>query len=394
MKLRKSMLRPSGRIAAVVSIGLAITTVGVLVSGCAKKSSSPLVGVFLALSGPQADFGRTTRDGIELAKDQINGSGGIGGQNLELAIEDDRGDSQEARTVVTKLVDQQGVIAVMGDVASSNSLNAAPVCQERKVPMITPSSTNPEVTKRGDYIFRVCFIDTFQGYVMAKFTSTDLKAKRAAILWDKSSDYSTGLHDVYQKEFVAMGGQIVADITYKQGDPDFSSQLTNIRAANPDVIFLPGYYTEVSLIARKARELGIKVPICGCDGWTSPELIKNAGTALEGCYFSDHYSPESTEPTVQKFVNAFKAKYGHEPNSLAALGYDTTWILAQAMKKADSLDPQKIRDEIARTKDYPGVTGRISLNSDRNAIKPAVVLRIAGDKFKYVTTINPVEITK
>lgn len=360
-----------------------------LLAGCAKRSSEPLVGVFMPLTGPTADFGLTTKDGIQLAVDEINAAGGINGKPMKLVIEDDRGIPAEARTAVTKLVDQSGVVALLGDVASSNSLAAAPVAQMRKIPMISPSSTNPEVTRAGDNIFRVCFIDPFQGYVMARFAAEHLNAKTAAVLWDNGSDYSTGLAEVFKEEFPKMGGKIVCDVVFRAGDIDFSSQPTKIRATNPDVIYVPGYYTEVALIGRKARELGITVPMMGGDGWTSASLIERAGNSLEGCYHSDHYSADSDEPHVRKFVQSFTKRYGHAPNSLAALGYDAAWILAEAMRRSEDLEPASIRKQIAQTKDYPAVTGKITINPERNAEKSAVVLQIRGKAVHYVTTIEP-----
>ncbi len=370
-------------------LAVLLGAVCVLLSGCAQKPREPLVGVYLSLTGDMADFGITTRQGIELAGEEINAAGGVNGQRLRLLVEDDRGKPEEARTVVTKLIDQQGVIAVLGEVASKNSLAAAPICQARRIPMVSPSSTNEEVTRKGDYIFRVCFVDSFQGYVMARFARDDLKAAKAAVLWDNGSDYSKGLSSVFKSQFSKMGGTIVADVTYAAGDVDFSSQLTRIRAAQPDVIYVPGYYTEVALIGRKARELGIRVPLLGGDGWDSENLLKRAGSFLDGCYFSSHYSSDTGSPVVDRFVRSFRERYGTMPNALAALGYDATWILAEAIKRAGSLEPSKIRDALAATKDYPGVTGRITINEERNAVKPAVVLQVKEGAFRYVTTIQP-----
>lgn len=366
-----------------------LVAVGAVSTGCARKPQEPLVGVYLALTGDMADFGITTRQGIELAAEEINAAGGINGQRLRLLVEDDRGKPEEARTVVTKLIDQQGVVAVLGEVASKNSLAAAPICQARGIPMLSPSSTNEEVTRKGDFIFRVCFVDSFQGYVMARFASENLKARTAAVLWDNGSDYSKGLSSVFKSDFQKMGGRIVADVTYAAGDVDFSSQLTRIRAAQPDVIYVPGYYTEVALIGRKARELGITVPLLGGDGWDSENLLKRAGAALDGCYFSSHYSSDTGSPVVERFVRSFQERYSTMPNALAALGYDATWILAEAMKRAGSLEPRKIRDALAATRDYPGVTGQITINEERNAVKPAVVLQVKNGAFRYVTTIQP-----
>jgi len=367
----------------------AVLLASAVLAGCSARRDEPVVGVYLSLTGDTADYGTTTRKGMELAADEINSQGGIAGKKLVLVIEDDRGKPEEARTVVTKLIDQQGVVAILGEVASKNSLAAAPICQSRGIPMLTPSSTNPDVTRKGDYIFRVCFVDSFQGYVMARFARDTLKASTAAVLWDNGSDYSKGLSTVFKADFERMGGKIVADVTYSAGDVDFSSQITRIRDREPDVIYVPGYYTEVTLIARKAREFGIKAPLLGSDGWDSDSLIERAGTALEGCFFSNHYSSGLKDPTVDRFVDRYRSKYGVAPNALAALAYDATWILAEAMKRAGTFDPAKIRDALASTKDYPGVTGRITINKDRNAVKPAVVLQVKGDSFRYYQTVKP-----
>lgn len=367
----------------------AVLLASAVLAGCSARRDEPVVGVYLSLTGDTADYGTTTRKGMELAADEINSQGGIAGKKLVLVIEDDRGKPEEARTVVTKLIDQQGVVAILGEVASKNSLAAAPICQSRGIPMLTPSSTNPDVTRKGDYIFRVCFVDSFQGYVMARFARDTLKASTAAVLWDNGSDYSKGLSTVFKADFERMGGKIVADVTYAAGDVDFSSQITRIRDREPDVIYVPGYYTEVTLIARKAREFGIKAPLLGSDGWDSDSLIERAGTALEGCFFSNHYSSGLKDPTVDRFVGRYRSKYGVAPNALAALAYDATWVLAEAMKRAGTFDPAKIRDALASTKDYPGVTGRITINKDRNAVKPAVVLQVKGDSFRYYQTVKP-----
>jgi branched-chain amino acid transport system substrate-binding protein len=277
----------------------------------------------------------------------------------------------------------------LGEVASSLSLAAAPICQQNKIPMISPSSTNPKVTQVGDYVFRVCFIDPFQGQVMSDFAMNNLKAQTAAILRDQKSDYSMGLADFFVKRFKEKGGTIVSDQSYVAGDVDFKSQLTNIREQKPDVIFVPGYYGEVGLIAKQARELGIKVALLGGDGWDSSKLYEIGGAALDGCYFSSHYSPESTDPKVQDFVKKYQAKYGEVPDALATLGYDAMGVLAAALKNAKSLSETDIRDAIAATKAYAGVTGSISLDANRDAVKPAVVLKIENSKASYVTTVNP-----
>jgi branched-chain amino acid transport system substrate-binding protein len=347
------------------------------------------IGEYGSLTGAQATFGTSTDNGIKLAVDEINGAGGINGKTLKLTAYDDQGDPAEAAVVVTKLITQDQVQVVLGEVASSLSLAAAPICQQNKIPMISPSSTNPKVTQVGDYVFRVCFIDPFQGQVMSDFAMNNLKAQTAAILRDQKSDYSMGLADFFVKRFKEKGGTIVSDQSYVAGDVDFKSQLTNIRGQKPDVIFVPGYYGEVGLIAKQARELGVKVALLGGDGWDSSKLYEIGGAALDGCYFSSHYSPESTDPKVQDFVKKYQTKYGQVPDALATLGYDSMGVLAAALKNAKSLSEADIRDAIAATKAYTGVTGSISLDANRDAVKPAVVLKIENSKASYVTTVNP-----
>jgi branched-chain amino acid transport system substrate-binding protein len=271
-------------------------------------------------------------------------------------------------------------------------LTAAPKAQEAKIPMITPSSTNPEVTRKGDYIFRVCFIDPFQGEVMAKFAANTLKAKRAAILADFNSDYSKGLTQFFKQSFTKLGGAIVDEKTYTQSDRDFSSQLTAIRASNPDVIYVPGYYGQVGVIAKQARQQGINVPILGGDGWDAPQLWDLGGEALSNTFISNHYSIDDPKPLIQKFVADYKARYGGvAPDALAALGYDAMKVLGDALKRAGGTDGAKLRDAIAQTKDYPGVTGTITINSERNVDKPATVLELKPKErtFAYKETIYP-----
>jgi len=348
-----------------------------------------LVGYYGDLSGRTSSFGQSTKNGAEMAADEINKAGGINGRMIQIITEDDQGEPNKAATVVTKLINQDKVAALLGEVASSNSLAAAPKAQEAKVPMISPSSTNPAVTQVGDYIFRVCFIDPFQGEVMAKFSANNLKAKRAAILYDFNSDYSRGLYEFFKRSFISQGGQIVSEKSYTQGDRDFSGQLTAIRAANPDVIYVPGYYGEVGVISNQTKQLGIKAPLLGGDGWDAPQLWQLGGASLNGNYISNHYSVDDPSPAIQKFVADYKARYNILPDALAALGYDSMKVLADAIKRAGSTENVKLRDAIAQTRDFPGVTGKITLDKDRNAVKPAVVLKLENSKFVYETTIAP-----
>ncbi len=358
-------------------------------SGSGANSDVIKVGEFASLTGSEATFGQSSHEGTELAIADLNAAGGVLGKRIDLITEDDQSQAGQPATVVRKLISSDGVVAILGEVASSRSLEAAPICQENKIPMVSPASTNPKVTEAGDYIFRVCFIDPFQGTVMANFARKTLKLNTAAVLKEASSDYSVGLAKYFVAGFTADGGKIVAEENFSHGDRDFTAQLTAIKADHPEGIFVPGYYTEVGLIALQARQLGITVPLFGGDGWESSSLVPIGGAALEGCYFSTHYSPEDTSPAVQNFVKAFRAKYGETPDTMAALGYDSALILADAIKRAGSTDGAKIRDALAATKDFQGVTGKITIDAHRNASKPAVILTIKNGKFEYVKTVEP-----
>ncbi|HET9525686.1 MAG TPA: ABC transporter substrate-binding protein [Pyrinomonadaceae bacterium] len=348
-----------------------------------------IVGYYGDLTGRTASFGTSTKNGVEMAVDEINKAGGVMGRKVRVIIEDDQGEPNKAATVVSKLVNQDKVHAVLGEVASSNSLAAAPKAQEARVPMISPSSTNPNVTQVGDYIFRVCFIDPFQGEVMAKFAANNLKAKKAAILYDFNADYSRGLREFFTRSFTKLGGQIVAEQSYTQGDRDFSGQLTQIRAANPDVIYVPGYYGEVGVISNQSKQLGIRAPLLGGDGWDAEQLWQLGGASLNGNYISNHYSVDDPSPAIRKFVADYQARYQAKPDALAALGYDSMRVLADAITRAGGTESAKLRDAIAQTRNFVGVTGSITIDKDRNAVKPAVVLRLQDQKFVYDTTIYP-----
>jgi branched-chain amino acid transport system substrate-binding protein len=368
---------------------LMVTALLTVSCGSKPNPNEIRIGEFASLTGSQATFGQSNHEGLLLAISEINAAGGIGGKQLVVTTVDDQGKPEEAAVAVTKLLTQDSSQVILGEVASSLSLAAAPICQTNKIPMISPSSTNPKVTQVGDYIFRVCFIDPFQGQVMADFAIDKLKAKTAAIFRDQKSDYSMGLADYFITRFLSKGGKIVSDQSYVQGDIDFKAQLTNLRATKPDVIFVPGYYTEVGLIARQARELRLKQPLLGGDGWDSPKLFEIGGKALEGCYHSDHFTAQSKDPKVQAYVKKYQAAWGHVPDALATLAYDAAGVLAQALKSAKTLSGQDIRDALASVKNYQGVTGSISMNENRDAVKPAVVLKISGGKEVYVSTVNP-----
>lgn len=339
-------------------------------------SDNVRVGVFMSLTGSTANFGISSVNGIKLAADEVNAAGGINGKQIELMVQDDRSDANEAATIVTKFVTQDQVHAILGEVASSRSIAAAPIAQNAKIPMLTPSSTNPEVTRKGDYIFRSCFIDPVQGAAIAQFAAKSLGAKNAAIMVDRKNDYSTGLEKVIKETFEKMGGKIVATQSYQEGDQDFNAQLTSLKGSNPEVIFVPGYYNDVGLIAKQAREKGITVPLVGGDGWDSVQLYAIGGSALNGSYFTNHYSPYDTDPKVQKFVNDYKSRYGTVPDALAATAYDAARIMFDAIKRSKSLNGADIRDALATTKDYPGVTGTVTFNENRDAVKPIVMIEI------------------
>jgi branched-chain amino acid transport system substrate-binding protein len=355
------------------------------------NSNEIVIGHFASMTGSEATFGQSTDNGIKLAVEEINQAGGINGKKFRLITYDDKGIAQEAGTAVTRLINKDQVKAVLGEVASGLSLAGAPVCQENGVPMISPSSTNPKVTKVGDMIFRVCFIDPFQGFVCAKFARENerLKAKKAAILYDQAAPYSVGLQEEFAKAFIALGGQISSKQTYQGGAQDFSAQLTSIRGSEPDVVFIPGYYTDVANIAIQARKLSIHVPLLGGDGWDSAKLAEIAGKDIDGCFYANHYSQQDPSPRVQDFIRKYREKQGTTPDGLAALGYDAARILFEAMKRAQSLSGKDIAATLAETKDFDGVTGRISIDKDRNPVKPAVILEMKNGVPTFVIKIEP-----
>jgi len=371
--------------------GLLALALAAAAAACAPGRSSKeiVIGEYGSLTGNTATFGQSTKNGSQMAFDEINKAGGLLGKPVKLIVEDDQSKPEEAATAVTKLINQNAVQAVLGEVASSRSLAAAPICQGARVPMVTPSSTNPKVTQVGDYIFRVCFTDIQQGEADAKFAAKSLKMKRAALLYDVRNDYSVGLRLVFAQKFKEFGGEIVAEQSYSEGDSDFRAQLTQLKSANPEVIYVPGYYTEVGTIARQSRDLGISAPLLGGDGWDSPRLWEIGGKALNGCYFSNHYSVDDPSPAVQKFVADYKSRFGATPDALAALGYDAAEILSDAIKRANSTDGPKVRTALAQTKDYAGVTGTITIDKDRNAVKPVVMLKVQDGKFVFQERIEP-----
>jgi branched-chain amino acid transport system substrate-binding protein len=373
---------------------LALSLLGV--SACKKSGGSGggsgdeiVIGHYASMTGNTAHFGQDTDKAIRLAIDEANAAGGVLGKKLKVVTLDDRGDSAEAANSVTRLIDVEKAVAILGEVASSLSLAGGRVAQRRKIPMVSPSSTNPKVTEVGDYIFRVCFLDPFQGKVMARFARENLKLEKVAILKDVKNDYSIGLAAAFKSAFEGMGGKIVEEQSYGQGDTDFSAQITAIKGTDAQAIFVPGYYSEVGSIARTAARLGVKLPLLGGDGWDAPDLFKIGGDALNGSYFSNHFAPDVATPKAQKFVTDFKAKYGAEPTGLGALGYDAAAVLVDAIKRAGKLDSAAIRDALAKTKGFEGVTGMITINEHRDADKSAVVLKIDQGRAKFAATVKP-----
>lgn len=380
------------RLKKMTALLLVLLLMGSVLTGCggtSVNSNEIKIGEIAPLTGGASSFGQSAAKGVDLAVEELNANGGILGKKVVLVKEDSKSEPAEAANAAKKLIEQDGVTAIIGETTSSNSLAVAPIAQASKVPMITPTSTNPQVTEIGDYIFRVCFIDPFQGVMMSKFAVENLKAKKAAIFTDVTSDYSKGLAEVFKANFTKLGGQVVAQESYVQKDTDYNAQLTKIKAANPDVIFIPGYYTEVGLIAKQARQLGIQQAFLGADGWDSPKLTEIAGKATNNGFFSNHYSTEDRDPVIQKFVAKFQEKYGQAPDAFAVLGYEATMMLADAITRAGEVDKEAIKNALTSTKDFQGITGKISIDEKRNPIKSAVVLEMKDGKQTFVQKVTP-----
>jgi branched-chain amino acid transport system substrate-binding protein len=346
------------------------------------------IGLLVPLTGSHASFGIDAVNGAKLAVDEINLQGGVLGHPLNLVVKDTESQSERIGAVIGELIDSDKVAALLGEITTDCTLVAAPIAQEREIPMITPGATNEKVTAAGNYVFRVCYTDAFQVGVMAKFADS-LEVEKAAILFDESSSYGSGLRDAFKADFVRHGGSIVAEESYRAGDVDFSAQLNAIKLKNPDSIFLPGYYTDVALIIKQARQLGIEAPFLGTDGWDSAELLKIAGPAVNNSYFVCHFSSEHLSDRAKPFNEAYRAKFESAPPPLAALTYDSVWLVADALKRAGSAEPAALRDALAGTKDFSGVTGTITMDQERNPKKPAIVIRVQDGKFTYLETAEP-----
>jgi branched-chain amino acid transport system substrate-binding protein len=339
------------------------------------------IGSLQSITGPTNTFGNSCDRGIRLAAEEKNKAGGVLGKQIEIITADTESDASKAKSAVLKLLDQDQVVAVLGEVASSRTMAAAPFCQNKRIPMLTPASTNPQVTKYGDFIFRACFVDDQQGAWIAQFAIAN-KMGTAAMLIDQQQDYSKGLARAIQTEYANDGGKVLRTENYRTGDTDFSVPLTAIKQVNPSIVFVPGYYSEIPAIVTKARELGITVPFIGGDGWESDKLIERGGKALEGCFFTTHSDSNDPDPRVKEFVALYLKKYGKVPDAMAVLGFDAANIMFKAIESAGATDGIKIRGALAKTRDFPGVSGDITINAERNAEKPGVVIEIKDGQMK------------
>jgi len=368
---------------------LAATLAGLCATSPVLAQDTIKVGHFASLTGKEATYGQAVNRGTILAVEEINAAGGVLGRKLELISEDNQSKPGESATIVKKFISRDKVVAVLGEIVSSRSLEAAPICQNAKIPMISPGSSAPDVTAKGNYIFRVCFIDSFQGTIMAKFAKDKLNAKRAAILSSVSSAQSVGLAKFFRERFAADGGTVVLEPKYNEGEKDFRAQLTAIKAANVDGVFVPGYYAEAALILKQAQDLGLKAPLFGIDGWESPQLVEIGGKATEGSYFVTHFSPDDKSPDVTRFNASYQKRWNVASDTLAALGYDAVKLLVDGLKRAGTTDAEKLRDALAVTKNFDGVTGTITFDAQRNPTKSAVVLQVKDGKFVFVESIDP-----
>ena len=368
-----------------------LLAISLFVFSCTKKANENeiLIGSYSSNTGATATFGVFQLRGTEMAIEEINAAGGINGKKIRHINYDNKSDADETLAVVNRLISQDKVVAILGEATSGRSKIGAQVAQQHKVPMLSSSATNPDVTKVGNFIFRACFIDPFQGMVMAKFMTENLKLKKAAILRDIKNDYSVGLSDIFADKLKAAGGKIITDISYQEGDIDFKAQLTAIKAKNVEAIFVPGYYNEVALIAKQAKELGMTMPLLGGDGWSSPKLFEIAKEAINGNYFSNHYTTESKDPKTVNFVKTFKAKFNEDADVMAALAYDAVYLMAEAIKNSKEVTSENIRVELSKIKNFHGVTGEMSMDENRNAVKSAVVVQVQGTEYKFITSVTP-----
>jgi branched-chain amino acid transport system substrate-binding protein len=381
---------------------LFILSVICMLIGCGdnKQQDTIKVGLIVELTGDMPGVGASSKNAAQLAVNEQNSAGGIsiGGKpyQIELVVEDNASKAEQSVAAVNKLITQDNVLAIVGPNASLGAIPAAEIAEYNKTLLITPWSTNPKTTldtttgKPKDYVFRACYTDPFEGRVLARFVLEKLKAKKVAVLYDVASEAPKSQADLFRLTFEELGGKTVAFETYTTGDRDFSAQLTKIKSANPDVIFLPAYYNDVGLIAQQAHRAGITQPLVGSDAWSSPELIKLSNGTVEGDYFANHYASDIATPTAKKFIDAYTKQYGNIPDDVAALTYDSMGLLFEAIKKSPSLDRKVVRDSLATLANYPGVTGNIQFTAGSgDPVKSAVIMQIKGDKFVWVMNAAP-----
>lgn len=372
----------------VISLTLGLS----LLSGCSSNSEDEKVikiGAIGPLTGKASTYGQSVKNGAELLQEEINKSGGINGKEIRFIFEDDQADPTPSIQAFNKLVDNDKVVAILGPVTSGATTAVAPNATSKKIPLITPTATEPNITnKGGEYVFRGCFIDSFQGEILAKYAKESLNKKTAAVLYNAGSDYSKGIAETFKEDFEAKGGQVTEYLSYNDGDTDFNAQLTKIKSTNPDVLVLPDYYNVVGLIAKQARATGITSQFLGGDGWESEELYSIGGEAVNGALYINHYYSGDTDENVKKFVDAYKAKFNKDPDAFAALGYDTAKVLVKAIEKSGDLSADKIKESLA-SMELDSVTGHIKFNEERSAVKNASIIKVDSENKTLVDKVNP-----
>jgi branched-chain amino acid transport system substrate-binding protein len=372
----------------VISLTLGLS----LLSGCSSKAEDEKIikiGAIGPLTGKASTYGQSVKNGAELLQEEINKSGGINGKEIQFIFEDDQADPTPSIQAFNKLVDNDKVVAILGPVTSGATTAVAPNATSKKIPLITPTATEPNITnKGGEYVFRGCFVDSFQGEILAKYAKESLSKKTAAVLYNAGSDYSKGIADTFKKDFESKGGQVTEYLSYNDGDTDFNAQLTKIKSSNPDVLVLPDYYNVVGLIAKQARATGITSQFLGGDGWESEELYSIGGEAINGALYINHYYSGDTDENVKKFVDAYKAKFNKDPDAFAALGYDTAKVLVKAIEKSGDFSADKIKEALASI-ELDSVTGHIKFNEERSAVKSASIIKVDGENKTLVDKVNP-----
>lgn len=380
----------------VLALTLVVGLLGSSLIGCngdattsGESSSTINIGAIGPLSGKSSTYGQSVKNGAELYIEEINNNGGIDGKKLNLIFEDDQGEQNAAMNAFNKLVDRDKVVAILGGVTSAPTLAIAPKATTAKIPLITPTGTEPNITKNGgEYVFRGCYVDSYQGSILADYAINNLKSKKAAVLYNVGSDYSKGIADTFKADFEKAGGKVTQFLTYANDDKDFNAQLTKIKSDNPEIVILPDYYNVVGLIAKQARDMEITAKFLGGDGWESEDLYKIGGNAVNGALYVNHYFKGDSDESVKSFVESYKKKYNVEPDAFAALSYDTTKILVEAIKNAKDLDGEAIKNALKDMK-LKGVTGEIHFDENRSAIKGATIVEVDGNKTKLVTKIAP-----